>query len=207
MSRKRTVNYQSKEGKQLKKLLEEKFEQVLQTIEYLEKTNDELVKTVKMFNILDSVSEGLYEELDKLSKKSPIEPVTNLIVEEVNEVIIGVKNIIKDDPFIDRIKQFVAAGDNPETRDVLIILKNVRQGVIRYKPNLASLKTNITEKIHEARLLWDCLSSFLQDDEELTIDEADYGKEFSYWFNNQFPKYFSFEKLANADIQAHFDYE
>lgn len=205
MSRKRTINYQSKEGKQLKVLFEEKYEQITQITEYLKKDYDELIEIGKMFNIVDSVSEGLYEELDKLSKKSPIEPVTNLIVEEVNEVIKRIKDIIKTDLFIERLKQFVAAGDNPETRDVLIILKNVRQGIKRYEPELISHKTKLTERKHEARLISDCLSSFLEADEELSIDEADFGKEFPSWFNHL--RYFNFEKLAKTDIYSHFDYE
>jgi len=205
MSRKRTINYQSKEGKQLKASLEEKYNQITKITEYLKKDFDEFIEKGKMFNILDSVSEGLYEELDKLSKKSPIEPVTNLIVDEVNEVIKGIKDIIKNDLFIERLKQFVAAGDNPETRDVLIILKNVRQGINRYEPELKSLKNKLTERKHEARLIWDCLSSFLEADEELSIDEADFGKEFPSWFNHL--RYFNFEKLAKTDIFSHFDYE
>ena len=205
MSRKRTINYQSKEGKQLKASLEEKYNQITKITEYLKKDFDEFIEKGKMFNILDSVSEGLYEELDKLSKKSPIEPVTNLIVDEVNEVIKGIKDIIKNDLFIERLKQFVAAGDNPETRDVLIILKNVRQGINRYEPELKSLKNKLTERKHEARLIWDCLSSFLEADEELSIDEADFGKEFPSWFNHL--RYFNFEKLAKTDIYSHFDYE
>lgn len=205
MSRKRTISYQSKEGKHLKVLFEEKYEQITQITEYLKKDYDKLIEKGKMFDILDSVSEGLYEELDKLSKKSPIEPVTNLIVEEVNEVIKGIKDIIKTDLFIERLKQFVAAGDNPETRDVLIILKNVRQGIKRYKPELISHKTKLTERRHEARLIWECLSSFLENDEELHIDETDYGKEFPSWFNHS--RYFNFNKLAETDINAHFSYE
>jgi vacuolar-type H+-ATPase subunit H len=153
MSRKRTVNYQSKEGKQIKELREQKYEQIVEISDYFKKRYDELIEKEKMFKILDSVSEGLYHEIDKLSKKSPIEPVTNLIVDEVNEIIKGIKEIIETDPFIKRLKLFVAAGDNPETRDVLIILKNVRQGIDRYKPELKSLKGKLTAKRHEARLI------------------------------------------------------
>jgi len=76
---------------------------------------------------------GLYQELDKIYRKAPGEQVSDLTVENVNNLIRDTKEIINEDPYIDRVKEFVPAGDNPEYRDVIIVLRQLMQGLNRFK--------------------------------------------------------------------------
>jgi uncharacterized protein (DUF3084 family) len=76
---------------------------------------------------------GLYEELDKIYRKAPEEQISNLTVENVNNLIKDTKQIIQGDPYVDRIKEFVPAGDNPEYRDVVMVIRQLRQGLDRFE--------------------------------------------------------------------------
>src|SRR6266446_8540260 len=87
---------------------------------------------------LESVALGLYEELDKLAKKAPADQVTDLALEQTNDVIREAKELLSDDPYIQRYKEFVAAGDNPEHRDVVMILRQIRQGLSRFTEGVQS---------------------------------------------------------------------
>jgi hypothetical protein len=80
---------------------------------------------------LSSVLNGLYMEMDKLSKKAPADEVTELALRKVNAVITGCKELMRGDEFIDSIDVFVAAGERPEHRDVVLVLSELRQGIDR----------------------------------------------------------------------------
>ena len=84
------------------------------------------------YETVDSVLHGLYDEIDKLCKKAPAEPATDLAVEEINRVIGAVKELLQGDPFIANIKPFVPAGENPELRDALMVLRLLMQGMRRH---------------------------------------------------------------------------
>jgi hypothetical protein len=62
---------------------------------------------------LSSQLTGFYEELDKLTKGKAMLEVTDLVVEKTNDVIRDAKGIIEGDTYLDRIKEFVPAGNNP----------------------------------------------------------------------------------------------
>jgi ElaB/YqjD/DUF883 family membrane-anchored ribosome-binding protein len=81
-------------------------------------------------NLLESVSLGLYDEIDKLAKKAPAEPVTDLVFAQMNQVIRETKELVEDDPYVQRLQEFVAAGDNPQHRDAVVVLRQVRQGLL-----------------------------------------------------------------------------
>jgi hypothetical protein len=83
--------------------------------------------------LLRSVLAGLYDEIDKLTKKAPADEITELGLRQVNAVITGVKELLAGDPFIDAIDPFVPAGENPEHRDVLLILRQLKQGLDRWE--------------------------------------------------------------------------
>lgn len=80
---------------------------------------------------LNSVATGLYEEVDKLAKKAPVDEISDLALKRINAVITEAKELLKSDPFVASIDVFVAAGENPQYRDVLLILREVRQGIKR----------------------------------------------------------------------------
>ncbi len=50
----------------------------------------------KQLALLESVSLGLYEEVDKLSKKAPAELVTDLVLTQTNDIIRETKQLVAD---------------------------------------------------------------------------------------------------------------
>lgn len=90
------------------------------------------------YEAINSVLFGLYDEIDKLCKKAPAEPVTDLSLTHINAAITAVKELLKDDPFVDKIQPFVPAGENPELRDALMILRLLRQGMQRHADDFRS---------------------------------------------------------------------
>lgn len=83
---------------------------------------------------LDNVVGGLYEEHDKLSRKWPTMPVTQRTVERVNKLLAATRTLLKDDEddFVDGLNDIVAAGDMPETRDVVVLLREVKDALGRF---------------------------------------------------------------------------
>src|SRR6266481_441604 len=104
-------------------------------IEMLQKKIKDVNATEQRARVLQSVSLGLYEELDKLAKKAPADEVTDLVLEQANDVIREGKELLSEDTFVQRLKEFVPAGDNPQHRDVVVILRQLHQGLERFWPN------------------------------------------------------------------------
>ena len=114
---------------ELEKQSEIQFEKNLQRlndlkIEYLEKR--------RLYVLVLSDLDGFYEEIDKQTKKSPADSVTDLQLEIVNDLIEMVKKILNDDELISKVNKFIPAGDNPAYRDVIVILRRLRQGLDRF---------------------------------------------------------------------------
>lgn len=84
--------------------------------------------------------------------------MTNLQLKIVNSFILKAKQLLEGDPIIDEIAIFVAAGDNPEYRDVVTILRQITQGLERFKERKGSY-------------LWD--GDFDDELMENTLDEED----------------------------------
>ena len=87
----------------------------------------------RAYYMLFSEVTGLYDEMDKLAKKVPNEPVTNLQLKILNRFITKAKRLLVGDTIIDEVEVFVAAGDNPEYRDAVTVLRQTRQGLERFK--------------------------------------------------------------------------
>ena len=81
-----------------------------------------------------SFVDSLYDEMDKLSKKAPASEVSDLALERVNRAIQAAKDLMdKEDEFIADLKVFVAAGSNPEVRDALLVLGEIKGGISRVR--------------------------------------------------------------------------
>lgn len=87
----------------------------------------------QQYEILTTVADSLYDELDKLTKKAPKETVTDLALEKVNELIRDTKAFLNSDPYLKGIVLFEAAGDNPEYRDALLVVGQLRAALRRYR--------------------------------------------------------------------------
>lgn len=75
---------------------------------------------------------GVYSEVDKLTKGKSLAPTSDLLVEVVNSLITDAKGLIHRDIYLDRLKTFVPAGDNPTYPDVLVALRILQQTLSRF---------------------------------------------------------------------------
>ncbi len=161
----------------------------------------------KKRQLLDSVSLGLYEEIDKLSKKAPSEPVTSLVLNQVNDVIRETKLLAVDDPYIQRLNEFVAAGDNPEHRDAVVVLRQIRQGLQRLEQSLKTLAARLSSKRKEARLIYVALTIFNQEhsnvaEEDFTAYDVELPRNWRVGEHGDY--YFNFDKLNGLDLTNYF---
>jgi hypothetical protein len=84
------------------------------------------------YNFLKSELDGVYVEMDKLCKKAPREPLSDLQTTIVNGVIHKTKHFLAEDTIVKEVSPFVPAGDNPEYRDALTVLQQLRQALNRF---------------------------------------------------------------------------
>ena len=89
---------------------------------------------------LASAVESLYTEVDKLAKKWPTMPVSQLTLDRTNKAIRAVRKLLETEAndFATDINEIVAAGDLPEHRDVLLILGELRAALQRFKEKYQS---------------------------------------------------------------------
>ena len=67
------------------------------------------------WSALKSFTAGLYDEMDKLSKKAPSATVSDLGLNRVNRAIKQAKDLMGAfDVYAAELAEFVPAGDNPE---------------------------------------------------------------------------------------------
>jgi phage terminase Nu1 subunit (DNA packaging protein) len=94
-----------------------------------------IVESKQRHDQLESVANGLYEELDKLARKWPSMPVTQRQLDKVNRLLAAVRELLADegDEFADGLEDFVPAGDLPETRDVVLVLREAKDALARFK--------------------------------------------------------------------------
>jgi hypothetical protein len=87
------------------------------------------------FRQLESAADGMYDEIEKLNRKWPTMNVTQHMVARTNKLLGEIRDLIKDehDLFIDGLADIVAAGDPPETRDVVLILREAKDALTRYE--------------------------------------------------------------------------
>ena len=192
--------------------------QISETISSLESKSSNQ-SNQKNFDNLNSVLEGVYDEIDKLVKKKPIEGATDLMVEKVNDIITEAQELITDDSHIEKLDIFVSAGDPPELRDVLFVLRLVNQGMERLSKKLDSENQEIETLLLEATAIKTALEIFQQrysDGDDGNYHE-DYGqiktddiekllgiKVPNGWTAGNFGTTFNFERLDYIEIEDYF---
>jgi hypothetical protein len=131
-------------------------------------------KTAKRCETLANHSEGFYEETNKLSKGKTLVEATPLFVDQTNDIIRDAKDIVKSDVYLDRIKEFVPAGNNPVYPDVLVTVRAVRQSLGRCKTDLRADEKRLIGTLCRARTVVGALECFLSDEKnaEYAIKEA-----------------------------------
>ena len=80
---------------------------------------------------------GLYVELDKLAKKAPAASLSDYWTKRINRAIADARGLVgSEDKYAADLELFVAAGDNPQAQDGLLVLREIRQAVDRVRSRL-----------------------------------------------------------------------
>ena len=194
------------QAEQLKQRRAEQLSQIAETIVSIEARQQELSSRQRQLALLESVSLGLYDEVDKLTKKAPAETITDLALEQVNDVIRETKELLKQDVYIQRLKEFIPAGDNPQHRDVVVVLRQVRQGLDRFRKYINPLSDFLQARLDEARAIQVAVNLSLVG--KVSIQQSDFSDYNVHapltWMNDKFPQQFNFDKLDNISILDYF---
>jgi hypothetical protein len=105
---------------------------------------------------------GFYEEVDKLAKGKTLFPATDMIVEAVNSIIRDAKVIIDRDVYIERLKEFVPAGDNPVYPDILVVTRTIQQANTRFAATLPIRRKRLAIVIKETETIKTALECFIE---------------------------------------------
>lgn len=99
-----------------------------------------LTEAKQRYDQIESVVRSLYSEIDKLLRKWPTMPISQLTLEKTNKIIRAVRDLLKneDDDFVEDITEIVPAGDLPETRDVVLILGQIMAALRRFEEKYRS---------------------------------------------------------------------
>lgn len=78
---------------------------------------------------LAAQTEAIYIEINKLATKKPTERITKLISLKINHLITEVKNIVRDDDFLNAIDTVPVNNDFIRFDETLIILAELRSAL------------------------------------------------------------------------------
>ena len=126
-----------------------------------------------------------YGEVDKLAKGNRQTEATDLTVEQANEIIRDAKAVVAGDVYLDRVKEFVPAGENPVYPDVLMVAATVQAAVRRAEPVLTAEETRLHEIWHNARTIAAAARLILESGEQplkAEVEDALGEKPAAQWF-------------------------
>jgi len=96
---------------------------------------------------------GLYDEVDKLVRILPKEPITPLQLKITNDLLRKAKSLLAEDTGIDQVELFSSEAGMPEYRDVIIVLRQIRQGLERFEAkNKFIFSTKFDDQLEEYNL-------------------------------------------------------
>jgi hypothetical protein len=171
-----------------------------------------VLKNARRCQTLLNHSEGFYDEVNKLAKGKALVEVTPLFVKDANAIIRDAKEIVTNDIYLDRIKEFVPAGNNPVYPEVLVVVRAVRQSLGRCNTDLQAKENQLAGTLRRTRTVIGALECFLsgeedtayasKDDVKLHID-GPVDESCFFWDNEGRAHFFDFDKL---DAQSLEDY-
>ena len=186
----------------------QQLEQTQQAIARLEK----LAPTVRTKQAreaeLSSHLEGFYQEIEKLAKGKPLVEVTDLVLNQTNDIIRDAKSIIQNDTYLDRIKEFVPAGNNPVYPDVLVVIRIIRQSLTRSQNHTEKRRQHLVQLLLEANTIHAALVCAVQyhvgapnrDQVKQVLDDDVASAWFSGYSDGQL---FKFDRLDRYDIEEY----
>jgi len=116
---------------------------------------------------------GLYEEVDKLTKGRSIVPTSDLFVELANNLIADAKTLVFRDIYLDRLKEFVPAGNNPSYPDILVKLRTLMQSLERFQAMLKTESAKHSSIVLELRTILAALELAKLEEESTSEDAAE----------------------------------
>jgi len=148
---------------------------------------------------------GFYSEVAKLAKGRSLLEATSLIVDQANDIIRDAKSIVDGDPYLDRIKEFVPAGNNPVYPDVLLVARSVQQCLGRTEEQLTDREKLTTKMRRQARTIVAALKFFSDQNEHPSKDDVESlldAKPPDDWFfqSDDGGYYFDFERLDRVGV-------
>lgn len=187
----------------------EQLKQVVPAIEKLEKALRIIHERQMHEQELASHLTGFYEEIDKLAKGKSLVEVTDLVVEQANDVIRDAKTIIESDTYLKRIKEFVPAGTNPVYPDILLVIRAIQQSLIRSQASSEQRRKRIAGLLLEGKTIRGALSCYV---DHKVISPAKEQVEYvldssvsSRWFPGNFSSgyHFDFHRLDRYEIDKY----
>ncbi|MCU1336364.1 MAG: hypothetical protein JWO19_1945 [Bryobacterales bacterium] len=171
-------------------------------------------KNIARCDALTSHLAGFYQEIDKLAKGKAMLEVTHLVVEQSNHIVRDAKGLIEGDIYLDRVKEFVPAGDNPVYPDVLVTLRSVQQSLQRFDSTNKQQLSRLGNLLSQARTIEAALDVVLSQDateEEEYPSKADLEETlghspFDSWIKGDYAAgfYFDLDRLDRITIEEYF---
>lgn len=190
-----------------KQLRREQLVAIEQGIDIIKNVLEEVKGTKRRRQqLLDSVALGLYDEIDKLCKRAPAESVTDLALEQVNEIIKETRELVNQDEYVQKLKQFIPAGDLPQYRDVVVVLRQIRLGLDRFREYLMTIEAELNGKLNTGYFLCTVLEMYLEGNRSVGQDDlVQFAKRMPPgWMTGVYPQKFDFGKLDKFDIRSFF---
>lgn len=159
---------------------------------------------------LSSHLDGFYAEIAVLAKGKTLVEATDLVVVQINDIIRDAKEIVQNDVYLDRIKEFVAAGNNPVYPDVLIVARAIRQSLGRCKTEFEEQTRRINKTTTRAETIIGALECFLSGEENADFALEDDVERFTnggldgrcFYYNSSVgAKCFHFDALDSQSVE------
>jgi hypothetical protein len=166
-------------------------------------------KNINHCEALSSHLRGFYEEIDKLAKGKQLLSVTDLVVEQANDIVRDAKTLIQGDPYLERVKELVPAGDNPVYPDVLLTARAVQQSLERFETNVTTQKERLVNMLEEARTIQAALQYCLSNEGEIAskenVEKLLDGRVIDAWFKGDYGSgyHFDFSRLDRCNLDEY----
>jgi hypothetical protein len=209
----------AREQREQRELLNKRKQQLSDAEKALEALRERLRgirSNIKQGDALSSHANGFYEEISKLAKGKILVAVTDLVVVQANDIIRDAKRIVKNDVYLDRIKEFVPAGDNPVYPDIVVSIRSVRDSLDRYDEETENTVPALLERIEKAQTVIGALKFFLDDESDAEEDKNNPSKgaiepyvdgrvseACLSSFTDTFEKHFDFDRLDEQTVEEY----
>ena len=196
--------------KEQRALRNKQLRKIRTVINRLGETVDAASDASKRRKALLSHLRTFYLEMSQIAKGKGLVllPVAELMVTQINNAIADAKQLITNDIYLDRVKQFISAGDPPTYSEVLLT-KTVEEVLTRHASEFKARSTVVTRRLNEAWTIESGLECSIDDLEHAvlreSVEERMNAPDGSWFLEDQNgDELFDLERLDNLDFDAHF---